>query len=239
MRPLLKFALFFALIFLLPGSLTAGVELAGWYSSGWPRGKLSDYGYGVITTGGTARVSWAFGEKSSTERFFFTEFGYADFGVETGYQVPDPQNPALGMDAATDLYWMMFSSGISLGKRFPNYRVYSSFFGGVSYYSALSRISSHYRIGYPVELLSESRGMTWHAGIGAGIKILVWNRQPSSAEHLLDEVFLDIKADYTRGGHTEYLNWRSIRDEAGAVGFDNWDANIDFFQLSFGLSLVF
>ena len=83
----MKLALLSVLILFLPGSLAAGLELTGLYSSGWPRGKLSNYGYGVITTGGTARVSWAFGEKSSTERFFFTEFGYADFGVASADQV--------------------------------------------------------------------------------------------------------------------------------------------------------
>ena len=74
MRALLKFTLISFLILLLPNSLTAGAEFAGWYSLGWPQGKLADYGYGGITSGGTARMSWGFGEKSSVEPFFFTEF---------------------------------------------------------------------------------------------------------------------------------------------------------------------
>ena len=71
------------------------------------------------------------------------------------------------------------------------------------------------------------------------MKILIWNRLPSPAEHLLDEAFFDVKAEFTKGGDTEYLNWRSVRDEAGNIVFDNLQADIDFFQLSLGVSLVF
>jgi|GEM_PF-4245348 len=231
MRALLNFTLTYLLISLLANSVAYGFELAGWYSSGWPRGKLGDYSYGVITTGGAARMSWGIGDKSSAEPFFFTEFSYTDFGVETGYKIP--------LDVATDFYLMMFRSGISLEKRFGDFRPHCDFFGGLSYYSALSRISSHYQTSNPVNLFSECNGMTWHAGIGAGMKILIWNRLPSAAEHLLDEIFFDVRVDYTKGGDTEYLNWRSVRDEAGTIVFDNLQADIDLFQLSFGLSFVF
>ena len=231
MRQLTKFTLIFALISLLPNSVAYGFELAGWYTSGWPQGKLGDYSYGVITTGGAARMSWGIGDKSSAEPFFFTEFSYADLGVETGYKIP--------LDVATDFYLMMFRSGISLGKRSGDFRPRCDFFGGLSYYSALSRISSRYQTSNPVNLFSECNGMTWHAGIGAGMKILLWRWRSPQAEHLLDEVFFDVKAEFTKGGVTEYLNWRSVRDEAGTIVFDNSHANIDFFQLSLGLSLVF
>lgn len=239
MRALLKFTLIYLLISLLPNSVAYGFELAGWYTSSWPRGKLGDYGYGVITTGGAARMSWRFSEKSSTERFFFTEFSYVDFGVETGYQALDPHYPGIGMDVATDYYLMMFSSGISLGKKFTACRPFCDFFGGLSYYSALSRIAGMYRPGNSMELLPESNGMTWHAGIGAGMNILVWDRMPSQAESLLDEVFFNVKIGYIKGGDTEYLNWRSIQDESGTLVFDNRKSSIDLFQLSFGLSFVF
>ena len=71
------------------------------------------------------------------------------------------------------------------------------------------------------------------------MKMLLWRQQSPQAEPLLDEFFFDVKAEFTKGGVTEYLNWRSVRDEAGTIVFDNLQADIDFFQLSLGVSLVF
>ena len=237
-RPLLKFSLFPVLILFLPGSLTAGLEFAGWFSSGWPQGKLKSYAYDFVSAGGTARMSWGFGEKSSVEPFFFTEFSYADFGIEKGY-VPDPYSPEAGEDVATDFYLMMFSSGFALSKRFGDYRPYCNFFGGVSYYSALSRISSRKQNGTSGEFFTESSGPTWHTGIGVGAKVLIWRKKLSTAEAWLDKVFFDIRVDFTRGGVMEYLNWRSFRDDAGTDSFEKNRSNIEIFLLSLGASFVF
>lgn len=238
MRALLKFTLISVLISLLPNSVAYGFELAGWFSAGWPQGKLKSYAYDFVSAGGTARMSWGFGEKSSVEPFFFTEFSYADFGIEKGY-APDPYFPEAGKDVATDFYLMMFSSGFALGKRSGDYRPYCNFFGGVSYYSALSRISSRGQTDKPAELFTECKGPTWHAGIGVGAKVLIWRKKPSTAEAWLDKVFFDVRADFTKGGVMEYLNWRSLRDDAGTDSFEKSRPNIEIFLLSFGASFVF
>ena len=238
-RLLVKFSLIAALILLLPNSLSAGLEFAGWFSAGWPQGKLKSYAYDFVSFGGTARMSWGFGEKSSVEPFFFTEFSYADFGIEKGY-APDPYYPGAGKDVTTDFYLMMFSSGFALSRRAGDCRPYCNFFGGVSYYSALSRISSRSQTdNKPADLFTEYNGPTWHAGLGVGAKVLIWRRQPSPAKSWLDKVFFDVRADFIKGGVMEYLNWRLPSDDAGIDSFEKNLSNIELFLLSLGASFVF
>jgi len=239
MRALLKFTLISALISLLPNSLNAEFEFTGWFSAGWPQGSLKDYGYSANIKGGTGRLSWGVGDKSSFQPFFFTEFSYIDFIVEKGFIPIDPYRSKIDLDTATDFYLMMFRPGVSLGKRSGDFRPYCDFFGGLIYYSSLSRIASKYRLDTPVHLLMEQNGTIWHAGIGGGIKIMLWRSKPSSKKSWLDEFCFNVKAEYTKGGKAEYLNWHSARYDAETISYDNFRSNIDIFLLSYGLSLVF
>ena len=237
MRTLLKVAIILTLTSLPPDSLNAGFELAGWYSSGWTQGQLNNYGYGQSSFGGTARMSWELGGKSRAEPFFITEFSYIDLGVEEKFIPADASQTPL--DVATDFYLMMFKSGISLGKRTGNLRPYCDFLGGLTYYSAWSQIGSRYQTNTPIYILSKNGGTTWYAGIGVGIKILFWSRELSKAKSRLDEFFINARAEFSKGGEVEFLDCRSVRDQAGSVSFDNYRANVDLLQLNFGVSFAF
>jgi len=234
---LLKVTLILALTSLPPDSLNAGFELTGWYSSNWTQGRLNNYGHGQLGSGCTARLSWELGGKSWAERSLITEFSYIDLGVEKDF-IPAgaSQTP---LDVATDFYLMMFKSGISLGKRTGHLRPYCDLLGGLTYYSAWSQIGSRYQTNTPIYILSKYGGTTWYAGIGVGIKILFWSRELSTAKSRLDEFFINARAEFNKGGEVEFLDCRSVRDQAGTVSFDNHRANLDLLQLNFGVSFAF
>jgi len=219
----------------------AGVELSGWWTNGWPQGKkLSSYGYGIITTGGTGRLSRVIGEGHKPfNLLIFAEIGILDFGPEAGYIVTDFAHPELGLDIASDHYLLNFSTGLALAGNTGEFQPYLNILGGVTYHSAISRILSRRGALYPVSEMFEINGATWHAGLGVGIKILIWKPDPQPRERLLDGIFFDVHFGCLRGGNTEYLDWRTVRETSGSLDYEFSGPDINILILSFGISLLF
>ena len=225
-----------------PAAAGAAVELSGWWTSGWPKGgALAHYGYGIITTGGTGRLSWV--SREGRKQFYpviFTEAAYIDFGPEAGYVVIDPVEPSLGLDVATDHYLLAFSAGFALEKSEGDVRPNLNFLAGVSYHSSASRLTSRRQSQARAMESYASDGITWHAGLGAGIMILLWQPESAFAPTRLDQIFLDTRFGYVRGGHIDYLDWRTVAERAdGSLDYEIVKPDISLFILSLGLSLLF
>jgi len=239
MQPFEKSLLLSALVFLFPCPLFAEFEFAGFFSLGRPQGKLKDYSFGAISTGGTARLSWRNGEKSSSAPRYYTEISYLDLGVENGFIPAGPDYSEQDLDVATDFYLLMFSPGISFGKVSGDVRPYFDLSGGPTYYSTLSRIASRHFTSQPVSILQGTSGATWHVGLGAGIKILLWERAQAPEKSKLDNFFFNAGMNYGKGGKTKYLNWRSVRSFNGVVSYNHLQVNSDMLQFNLGGSLEF
>lgn len=238
-KTILFLTLFFALFSLYPLTLTASYELSGWFSPSLPLGKLADYGFGAVTIGGTGRMSRGLTVKSSIVPTFFGEFNYTDLGLEKVRTPSAPPHSEMALNVATDFYLMMISTGISLARRSGHLRPYCDFFGGVTYYSTLSGVASLYSSTNPFLHFIESDGTAWHAGFGAGIKILLWRNPSPPEESWLNEFSFNIRLCFIQGGKMRYPNARSIGFRENEVICDFKNVNISFFQTSFGASLGF
>ncbi|MFC1544608.1 hypothetical protein ACFL4X_00435 [Gemmatimonadota bacterium] len=226
---------------LVPGSVLAGVEFTSNLTFGFPKDAiLSDYGFGSISLGGTARLNYPLGKETSVySPVVFAEIKYADFGVENGYLPLVKSSPDQGVVTASDQYLLMFSGGLAYAKRAGFLRPYIQAKGGVTYHAALSRIVNSAALSAPIFEMMENTNAAWHTGVGAGMKIGLWQSSPETASKIINNIYLDISFDYMIGGKIEYLDYRSITFGSETLNYQLSQPDIRIMFFNIGTTLVF
>ncbi len=82
---------------------------------------------------------------------------------------------------------------------------------------------------------------TWRYGGGGGLMVKVWEKRSNKKKDEMeaDNVYVDIKMIYTRGGNAEYLKEGDIEIEDGYVIYHPDESDTDLFSLSFGVAVEF
>lgn len=82
---------------------------------------------------------------------------------------------------------------------------------------------------------------TWRYGGGGGLMVLVWeDKSPDKGDpDDPNNVYIDIKAIYTRGGNAEYLKEGGVEIDDGVVIYHLEESTTDLFSLSFGVAVGF
>ncbi len=240
------------LCWLCPAVAAANFELDSWPVFWFPQGRLEKFSDGSMGTGASFRLGWNRTGGRKTIRLF-SEFSLLDFGrrerrvpyfnavpIENGQSAASP----VLLHVHSEYSLLLFGPGIGIEYDGILTKPYLEAFAGLAHGST----SSDFEIWEVREGMRYDRSMidragyvsdTWYGGLAAGVKILLWQRVEERGFQGIEELRLDCKGGYLRGGPIGCLDTGTVSLVAEReFQYEAMQPPLSHLQFRFGMSML-
>ena len=194
------------------------------------RSNVDKTGYGVSASIGFAPVSSAF--------MAGIETGFMRYGNERRRERFSTTIPDVMVDVETSNNIALVHGVFRLQPNQGSIRPYLEGLAGINYLYTRTEIHNRGRWDEEVASSNNKEDVAFSYGGGGGMMIRVYSSEEGS-DSGIEEVLIDFRARYIKGGEAEYLKPGSIRREDGQVKYDVLKSNTDIMTIQVGVALRF
>lgn len=193
------------------------------------KSNVDKNGYGLSASIGFAPVSSIF--------MVGVEAGFMRYGTERRREPFSTTIPDVMVDVETSNNFALFHGVFRLQPNQGSIRPYLEGLAGINYLYTQTEIQNRGRGGEEVASSNNKDDIAFSYGGGGGLMIRLYSSEGEGSG--LNEVLLDIRGRYIKGGEAEYLKQGSIRRENGQVKYDVLKSHTDIMTIQVGVALRF